>query len=305
LFPSLPHALSFPSPLDAGAAAVAPEQAFAPKQDSLAVPAAIENEIPTYRAVSALALTSAVCGLLAGLSFVSPWWLIVAGFAVVLGAISAWRIHVRPDTLTGRSFAHAGLAMGLMFSVSSVWYEFYSAYVLRNQSRTFAGKVVKTLNFAKTKTPLDTTEVLWWMMPPDRRKGKVPEDARAEIAQIVKDSSTVRTIEENITQMSRYAGVDQPIEILEVENSFYSDRDAYATVLLKVGEIHEGKQEEQLKKAVVGEHPEYALLVLHGLVDGRNFDWFVEQIHYPYTPRTYKAVPKKAEPVDDGHGHAH
>ena len=48
----------------------------------------IENELPTYRAVSPLAITSMLLGLVASLTFVSHWFLVAGGLAVVTGA---WR----------------------------------------------------------------------------------------------------------------------------------------------------------------------------------------------------------------------
>ena len=48
--------------------------------------AQFENELPTYRALSALAITSAAAGLIAGLSFVAWWWLGFALLAVVAGS---------------------------------------------------------------------------------------------------------------------------------------------------------------------------------------------------------------------------
>ena len=293
---------------------MAPEQVFAPRRDPSAAPEAFGNEIPTYRAVSAAALASAICGLLSGLAFVSYWWLFLSVFAIVLGVVGIWRVRSMPDTLTGRSFAHAGLAMGLIFGVSAFGYDLYSMYTLRTQSRAFAAKVIKTFNTAKTKTPFATSEILWWMMPPHMRNGKVPEDAAAEIAQLAKDSVKVRMIEDELRMMADFAGKEQPIEIVQVEDSFYSERDAYASILLKVGggrdHSHDADVVTTLKPGEVRHEPigpnaDHALLVVHGMVDGQSFGWYVEQLHYPYTPKNFKLTPKKAPVEDDGHGHAH
>lgn len=292
---------------------MAPEKVFASKRDPLASPEAFENEIPTYRAVSAAALASAICGLLSGLAFVSYWWLLLSVFAIVLGAVGIWRIRSMPDTLTGRGFAHAGLAMGLIFGVTSFAYDVYSMSVLKTQAFAFGTNVIKTFNNAKAKTPFDPSDILWWMMPPHMRKGKVPEDARPEIAQLVKDSVKVRTIEDQLQMMASFAGKEQPIEILAIEDAFYSERDAYATLLLKVGggrdHSHDAEMEPPLKPGEVrhepiGANPDLALLVVHGMVDGQTFGWYVEQLQYPYTPKSFKVTPKKPV-VDDGHGHAH
>ena len=49
---------------------------------------AIENEIPTYRAISALAVFSLICGVLAVLSFAHGSFLISAAAAIVLGILA-------------------------------------------------------------------------------------------------------------------------------------------------------------------------------------------------------------------------
>ncbi len=295
---------------------MAPEQVFAPRRDtdSVVAPEAFENEIPTYRAVSAAALASAFCGLMSGLAFVSYWWLLLSALAIVLGVVGIWRIRSLPTTMTGRGFAHAGLAMGLIFGVTSVAYDLYSTYALKTQSRAFAANVLKTFNRAKTKIPVETSDILWWMMPPHMRKGKVPEDARVEIAQLAKDSVKVRLIEDQIRMMAEFSGREQPIEIVTVEEAVYSERDAYASILLKVGDGRDHSQDAdmvaahkpgEVRHGPIGANPDYALLVVHGMVDGQTFGWYVEQLQYPYTPKSFKVTPKKAPVEDDGHGHAH
>ncbi len=50
------------------------------------------------------------------------------------------------------------------------------------------------------------------------------------------------------------------------------------------------------------EKEQFALAILKGLREGKQYEWWVEDIRFPYKPRTYVA-PTKAP--DDGHGHAH
>lgn len=51
------------------------------------------------------------------------------------------------------------------------------------------------------------------------------------------------------------------------------------------------------------ESKEFALVVLKGMIPegSKSYDWWVEDLRYPYKPATY-VIPDK--PVDDGHGHA-
>ena len=126
--------------------------------------------------------------------------------------------------------------------------------------------------------------------------------------------------------MAKFAGIEKPIEVLTIEDAFFQDRDGYATVLLKIGDgtnhFHDAhkdhdadskpkinqsknqrKNENRVEEEIIGQGPENALLVLHGVIVGRDYRFFVDQIRYPYVPKEFKYVPVKAK--DDGHGHDH
>ena len=284
---------------------------------------AFENELPTYRAISPMALFSTSCGLLSVLSFVSPNWLGVAFIAVAAGLIADYRIRKVPDLLTGRSFAHAGIAMGLVFSVTSLSYSYWATYTLNRNSMAFAKEFTQTLNVTKSKPVLDTSDVMWYMLPPTYRSGVSPEEARAKIAELTgeKGSEKVVTVEMLVRKLVQFAGPDNPIEVVSVEDSFFQDGDVYATVLLHLiggqkavnNHAHEdsAKSKDQPgasnpDQSITDEGgPQNALLVIHGMVMGREYQFYVDQLKYPYSPKSYKAVPTKPKADDDGHGHAH
>src|SRR5262249_8115989 len=46
--------------------------------------------------------------------------------------------------------------------------------------------------------------------------------------------------------------------------------------------------------------PQDALALFKGQQKGRHYGWWVEDILFPYQPRSYRAATK---PIDDGHGH--
>lgn len=296
---------------------MAADPALAPKPTMIEAPEAFENEISTYRALSPMAISSAILGLLAGLSFVSPLWRVAAVLAVIAGFVADYRIRKLPELLTGRNFAHAGIAMGLMFGISSVAYNYWSSYVLERDSRAFAKAFTETLNESKKTFPPDTADTMWFMLHPEMRAGVTPEEARQQIAKITEGSAKVQQIEVAVKQMARFAGTKNPIEVVAIEDAFFQDRDAYATVLLKVGDgtnhFHDHPKQEMPKsnskrasmvdEEIIGEGAENALLVLRGVNVGKDFLYFVDQIRYPYMPKSYKAVPQK--PKDDGHGHDH
>ena len=51
------------------------------------------------------------------------------------------------------------------------------------------------------------------------------------------------------------------------------------------------------------EKQQYAMAILKGRLKGRQYEWWVEDVRFPYTPKSYE--PPAAKPVDDGHGHPH
>ena len=77
----------------------------------------IENELPTYRAISPRAVFSLICGILALFSLAHPFFYVFAVLAVVLGLSADRNIQRYPDMLTGRGLAKAGAAMGLIFGL--------------------------------------------------------------------------------------------------------------------------------------------------------------------------------------------
>ena len=282
---------------------------------------AFENEIPSYRALSPLAIFSTGCGLLSVLCFVSPNWLVVAIMAVLIGIFADYRIRKVPDLLTGRSFAHAGIAMGLMFGASSLSYSYWSSFMLNRESMAFAKEFTKTLNVIKTKPVPDTSDVMWYMLHPNARSGISPEEARARISQMIgpEGSATIANIEAQVRQMAKFAGPKKPIEIIGIEESSFQDGTGSATVLLQLSDgqsgAHEHAEDEAKTKSeveshsrelgIIGEGAENALLVLRAIPSSNGYRFFVEQVRYPYLLKSYKVVPMKAKVEDDGHGHAH
>jgi len=277
----------------------------------------IENEIPTYRAISPMAVTSAFLGLVSALCFVAVYWVVAAILAVVSGVVAERKIRRNPDILTGRSFAQAGIAMGIIFSITSIGLVQWQNYWLRTDANRFAIKFVDTLNASKAKHSDLSSDVLWYMIPPHLRRGIAPGDARSKVVEQAHNSAKVRYLEEAMQAMIGHAGEGRKIEFAEVESAVYIDMDGWASLLLKVGsgqnkskavapkahDHHEGDDHDHAYDPVAG-NPDYALVVIRGEPNETKNRWMVDQFKYPYNPKSYKhAPPKKAD--DDGHGHAH
>ncbi len=265
----------------------------------------IENEIPTYRAISPMSVASLGLGLISALSFTSSLWVAAAALAVLFGVISIRMMNRFPDAWTGRSFAQAGIAMGLVFGLSSQAYSFWSTRILYADAQTFAEKFNETLIAAQKIDPIDTSDVVWYMIPSAQRRGITPEDAKARLSSVLKSSEKVKNTDDNLRAMITHAkGV--PIELVEVENAVYLDLEAYASVLFQVGALAEDKHEHKAGEVHNKEDERgksYALVRFKGTGGRSNPNrWHVDDIRYPYLPRT--DAPPVAKPGGD-HGHDH
>ena len=74
--------------------------------------AVIENEIPTYRAISGRAVFCLVCGVLSVFSFAHPVFYAFSILAVGLGIWAHRTIRRLPDMLTGQGLASTGIGLG-------------------------------------------------------------------------------------------------------------------------------------------------------------------------------------------------
>ena len=124
---------------------------------------AIENEIPTYRAIRPMAVVSLVLGLLALLCFVDPGFLVVAAAAVVAGVLADRKIRRMPEALTGRRLAQAGVALGLTFGLASVTIATVQGYLLKADAVRFGRQYAETLERASV------SECVWYRLNPSFR----------------------------------------------------------------------------------------------------------------------------------------
>lgn len=131
---------------------------------------AIENEIPTYRAVSTRAVVALLCGLLAGLSFTHPMFYLFAVAAVLLGWSAERAIRRHPDILTGGGLARAGVAMGLIFGLSIFTVTSVQHFLTTRQAGAFAAEYAQMVR----SRPL--ADLYWIQLDPRARAVTSPED---------------------------------------------------------------------------------------------------------------------------------
>jgi hypothetical protein len=254
-----------------------------------AVPASvIENEIPTYRAISPQAVVSLICGILAIMSFAHWSFLICAVAAVALGFLADRRIVQQSDVLTGRGIAQAGVALGLIFGLSSVTTAAVQDWFLVQQASRFAKTYEGVLNKGSFE------DAIWYGQNPLARTGKTPQQIMTEIKKSRSGGSMFDLEQAALIRLRgrlNEGGAD--IRFSGIEQHGMERRDPYAAARY---ELHsEGS-------TPLPEEERYAIVLLKGLNVNHRYEWWVERVGFPYTPDSYKPTVK---PPDDGHGHAH
>jgi hypothetical protein len=258
-------------------------------------PPAIENELPTYRAISARAVFSLICGVLASFSFAHWFFLVFAVLAVVFGILANVAIKRHPDMLTGRGLANAGAAMGLVFGLVVSTYGAVHDFILTREASRF-GKY-----YAKLLEQDSFGDILMYNLHPEIRKTKNTQ-------QVLTEYETAKAKEKMMIEQQtaplmhlrkRLASSKQEhVRFIDIETHGVDDTRAgeisyYALALFEV----EGPANKDFPNKT-----QYAMAFLRGRPKGRHYDWWVEDVKFPYQPRSF-APPTKA--VDDGHGHAH
>ncbi|MDR3634870.1 MAG: DUF4190 domain-containing protein [Isosphaeraceae bacterium] len=269
------------------------EQNVSPSPTSTPEPpvvSAIENEFPTYRAISPHAILAVIAGVLSIFSIVHPFFLLCAVLAVVLGFYAERKIQGYSDVLTGRSFAQAGIALGLIFGLGTVTIEMVQAQIRKAEARAFSRQFVDVLK----KGTLD--EAIWYKQPPAMRRDKSPAELKQELVKSMRDPhmfemefSALKLIKE------RAESTGEEVHFSRIEEAGTQDLDNYALTVLEF----DGPGTEKFPKK-----EELALLFLKSSKNqktGKN-EWWIEQVKYPYVPNTFVAPSKTS---GDGHGHAH
>ena len=251
----------------------------------------IENELPTYRAISTRAVLSLLCGILTLLSVAHPYFFVFAVLAVVLGFTAERNIKRYPDMLTGSGLAKAGVTMGLIFGLGIFTITTVQGFIRNRNAEDFARY------YADVLKNQGMGELLWLELPPSQRKGvspsevleKMQQSKRQEAAMLEMKIGSLRNLKSRLDSSN-----DQAIHFLKLENQGTEGVALWAQALY---EVH-GPQTKEFP------NDEHALVTFKGMPEEgkKGYGWFEEGVVYPYKPGT-ASHPEK--PVDDGHGHAH
>jgi hypothetical protein len=256
-------------------------------------PSPIENELPSYRAISRSAVVSVLCGAMAVFSFANLSFLLFAGVAVALGLMANVAIKRNPDRLTGRRLANAGIALGLVFGLTVVTYTTVQTFILKREATKFA------LVYSKALKEGSLGDALLLRNDPEARKSQTAADAE-------KDFEKNRSRERGLAEQ-KFSGLlnvrkalgqkDTQLHLIGIEDQGEDEgrvgRVGYFAFALYELEGPPGKGDSDARQ--------FALAILKGYSSGRHYEWHVEDMVFPYTPKSYQSA---AKPVDDGHGHA-
>lgn len=251
---------------------------------------AIENELPTYRAISWRAILSLLLGILALFSVAHSSFYLCAVLAVLLGITADWNIQRYSDILTGRKLAQTGVALGLIFGLGIFTVTTVQAMVRSHSAASYARY------YAEVAKTASLPDLMMLGIPPSQRSSVTPEDLMKRLESSKRKDPTVEMKLTPIRSLKKRldSSKDQEIHFVKLE---IEGREKLTHIALALFEIHGPKTKEFPQKE------EFALVRLRGSSEmGKGYEWWVDDVSYPYKPST-ATIPEKS--AGDGHGHAH
>ncbi len=258
------------------------------RSETMSGASAIENEIPAYRAISGMAVFSFLLGLASLLCFIDPWFLLAGAGAMFTGFLAQRKILRYSDVLTGAGFAQAGIAMALVFGLSSLTTSQVDQYLMARSAGRFADRYAKVLEHEG----LDGA--LWYRLTPAQQKGTSPRQNLAAMKGSGRDAAMhfqVATAEIEYVRARTSKG--DHLHRVGVEACGYDGLEPSAGVLMEL----DGPGHSDASGAT-----DDLLLELRGEKVGREIQWHVSEIRTNYHRRSY-VLKKKV--IDNGHGHTH
>jgi hypothetical protein len=231
-----------------------------------------ENVVSTYRAITPLAIASLIFGLATIFAFLSTWFALSGALAIVSGVMAIRAIRRMPEALTGERMANVGIALGLLFGLTSLTIGFVQMWIMDREATKFAREYVAAIQGAK----LD--EALFLHADPGLRKEKTPEE---NVAANTGGSAQAKGMYEMETQGPRdmvkriKSAPGQTVELGKIVNHTADGMGAYVEVVL----IFRGPKTQEFPAET-----QYALLGLHGYPEGRLYAWKVLTVKFPAPP---------------------
>jgi Domain of unknown function (DUF4190) len=251
-----------------------------------AAASAIENEIANYRAISPLAIICLILGVFSVLSFANIYFIAIGVAAIVTGVLANRTIQRYPELYTGKGFAQAGIALGLIFGTSAVTTLVVADLIRTSEAKKFAAIYENALKKGTRE------DLLWFTAAPEMRKNKTPQQVADEMESGAKEKMMIEQHHGPLLALKKT--IDSPnsdVHFAFIEATEDDGKLIYGGAVYKIHtpDLKTGKEKE-----------EYALAVMKAEKLGGKYTWWVEAITYPYQIGTHV----KTEPAaDDGHGH--
>jgi len=243
----------------------------------------IENELPTYRAISATAIFSVICGALSVCAFADPLFYVFSILAVALGVKAHRTIRRYPDMLTGQRLANTGIILGLAFGLVAGTISTVQYFVRHRQAEQFARRFAVAL-----KSP-DLGDTLQFTTRPSHRAGKTNDNLVEEFDELQADPKSrtqfnqsqladLTKLRKRLTESS-----DQDVQFIKLEQLGEQDSPGaqeigiYAYALLRI---------EGPRTAAFPEKEQHALAILKAAPKGRQYEWWVDAVRFPFNPNT-------------------
>lgn len=219
-----------------------------------------ENELPAYRAVSRLAIASLVFGISSILAFVAGYFALFGAIAIIFGLMAQRNIRSLPDTLTGSRMADAGIALGLLFSLSALTVTIAQSWIINREATRFARTYVEALRSGS----LD--DVLFLEIHPESRKTKSKAELLADLRQGMRGPGMMdmqtQAPRDMIKRLASTPG--QTVELGKIIDHITLGMDAYVEFLL----IFKGPKSQEFPAEI-----QYGIVRFQGVPDGRTFAW--------------------------------
>ena len=267
------------------------DQTVTPSLPDPSASPAIENEFPAYRAISKSAVLSLLFGLASVFCYADLWFLFLVAGSIILGLVSLKKIRELPEVITGASLARVGMGISLLFGLTSVTRVLSQDALINYDAGQFGRFFVGVLK----DEPVSIA--LWYGQPLTYRKVKNPDDLVEELKNNKSPTAPDAYAEKSepiVRIKERLKIPGEQISYDTIETRAVDGLTTYANALIKL----EGPGSKDFP-----EKEQYLLLQLVKGPEGGKRDWVVQEIIYPYTPKSAVATVKKKD--DDGHGHAH
>ncbi len=237
-----------------------------------------------------------IFGILASFTFASLYFMAFAIAAVVLGFLAHRAIKDIPTCTREADSRISGIALGLVFGLVAGTYTGVQKFILNREALQFSQV------YAKVLTEGDFGDALWYGLNPDTRKNKSPAEALRDFEQA--KTKEKMYMEQKLAPLqglkSRLTNAKGAhLHFVDIEDQGTEETSAqilyYALALYEV---------EDASTQAASNKPQYALAIFKGLpkAKGKGYEWWVEDVKFPYERKSFAPVATK--PVDDGHGHA-